>query len=350
MLRYILLAASLATCYKTNPDRESFKAFITNTPAVPTTTTSKITSFLTRAFVGVPEHVYQDYVFFSIVTLKDNSATFLGVLGQWFVVSGGGAGSGALPDINMELEDLAEVDRAKARQAAMKKDYATAGNAYRSAALRLQQGSSDLNQVQAARNFEDALQSAAKIFAANPRQGTRAGQLYEDLGKLYAFGAQRNPEKAIEAYETAARYYEANDDFRYPAQKAAAAALLAEMGRYEPAIAHIESIAPICASDEIRSFKLKDYLYLEALCIIGLDDWVRLGRAVRAWEGRYEGDKWTKTRECRFIKGLIDAKNLNDPKLYRDACEEYDQFTRLQDWQITLLLKGKQALEREDLK
>lgn len=89
---------------------------------------------------------------------------------------------------------------------------------------------------------------------------------------------------------------------RAPAQKASAAALLAERGRYESAIALLESIVSVCAQDEIRSYKVKDYLYLEALCMIGLEDWVRLGKSVRAWDGKYQGDKWTKSRECRFIK------------------------------------------------
>lgn len=113
---------------------DSFKAFVTNTSSNPTTTTSKITSFLTRAITGVPAHVYNDYAFFSIVTLEDNSATFLGVLGQWFVLSelvGRTAGLRGEPAIGsrvavdtteMELEGMADVDRTKAKQAALKKD------------------------------------------------------------------------------------------------------------------------------------------------------------------------------------------------------------------------------------
>ncbi|RUS16218.1 soluble NSF attachment protein [Endogone sp. FLAS-F59071] len=360
MLGYILVAALLVVCFKTNPNKDSFKAFITNTSSNPTTTTSKITSFLTRAITGIPAHVYNDYAFFSIVTLEDNSATFLGVLGQWLVLSelvGRTAGLRGKPAVGsraavdtteMELEEMADVDRTKAKQAALKKDYLTAGNAYQAAALRFKQGFSEVSQLQAARNFEDAyriLQSAAKIYASNPQQISRAGQLYEELGKIYSSGGQRDLEKAIEAYETAANYYEVSDDFRAPAQKASAAALLAERGRYESAITLLETIVSVCAQDEIRSYKVKDYLFLEALCMIGLEDWIRLGKSVRAWDGKYQGDKWAKSRECRFIKGLIDARNLNDSQIYRDACEEYDKFNRFQEWQIALLLKGKQGIE-----
>lgn len=49
----------------------------------------------------------------------------------------------------------------------------------------------------------DSLQSAAKIYASNPQQIPRAGQLYEELGKIYSSGGQRDMEKAIEVSEQA---------------------------------------------------------------------------------------------------------------------------------------------------
>ena len=129
MIGLIILCAVLYGSYKTNPDAASFRAFIR--PPNSTSLTSSITNFFTDLLTPastIPEFKRDDYIFFSIVTIADNTETYIGLCGQWFLLSklqlaGGGKGASAVEENELQLlESIGEAEKNLAIKAKLKKD------------------------------------------------------------------------------------------------------------------------------------------------------------------------------------------------------------------------------------
>ena len=77
------------------------------------------------------------------------------------------------------------------------------------------------------------------------------------------------------------------------------AELSAEIGYHEQAIDLFDNIATISVNDSIHSFKVKNYIFWQCLCIIALDDWVRLEKKFKQFIEQYPS--FADSRECAFI-------------------------------------------------
>ena len=57
------------------------------------------------------------------------------------------------------------------------------------------------------------------------------------------------------------------------------------------------------------------------------------------------------TREAKFLNALIDAMDAGDVQAYAQACFEFDQVVKLDNWKTSILLKIRKAIEsaEEDL-
>jgi len=129
MIVPIIFCVVLYGSYKTNPGAASFRAFIR--PPDSTSLTTSITNFLTDLLTPartIPEFKRDDYIFFSLVTLADNTETYLGLWGQWFLLSklqliGGRKGANAAEENELQLfENVGEAEKALAVKAKLKRD------------------------------------------------------------------------------------------------------------------------------------------------------------------------------------------------------------------------------------
>jgi len=127
-----------------------------------------------------------------------------------------------------------------------------------------------------------------------------------------------------------------------------AAILHIQMAEYTQALTILGSLIPSSAEDTIGSFRVKEFGYLSCLCWIAQGDWVALEKALTDLNDKYTS-LWRNTKENNFIASLIKAHNDLDSEAFSRACKDFDQYTRLPDWQIPLLLNAKKMDEEGDL-
>ncbi|CAG8833194.1 21157_t:CDS:2, partial [Gigaspora margarita] len=337
--------------------------------------------FFNKLLVGqsaVPEFILDNYILFSIVKLKDGSATYLGLLDKWYLMSKieiVGKNRKSISFIREKkaetatesqvLEGMAYKEKEDAIRAKGKRDFQTSSRCFLSAAKYFQKIGDDYNLLEAAGCYEDAykslqqlnqldkalkaLETAASIYEKNDRQHSRAARTYESLAEQHKkiTNPNRNLEKALAMHKKAAELFELDSDGRYLFSLISQAELSAELGYYEQGIILFEQIAATTANDSLLNFRVKDHVFWQCLCIIALDDWVRLEKQLAQSSESYPS--FTDSRECEFVNSLIAAKNSYDPSAFATACKKYDQLTKLTPWQTNILLKAKKGLEVEDL-
>nr|CAG8438252.1 10398_t:CDS:2 [Entrophospora candida]CAG8521365.1 12638_t:CDS:2 [Entrophospora candida] len=382
MIEWIILCVILYLLHKTNPTSTSFHNFISkkNESSSSTTSTSKeLFGFFKKIFSDqptVPEYTRDDYVIFSIVNLKDGSATYLGVGGVWFVLSqielietGGIGGSGKETAVELKiLEGSANQEKENAIQAKGKRDYNSAAKYYISAAKKFEKINDNYSLLEAAGCYEDAykslqqtkqpdkaiemLEKAALIYEINDRQSTRAARIYEQIAEQYkkstVNSSLKNLGKALTAHEKAAELFEREGDGRHLYSIISQAEVAAEIGYYDKSILLFDSIMFTVANDNLLQYKATGFIYCQCICMIGLGDWIRLEKFLADSIDLYP--TFADSRECKFIKELITARNSFDPSTFATACKNFDNFSKLSPWQTNILLQAKKSLETEDLK
>jgi len=142
--------------------------------------------------------------------------------------------------------------------------------------------------------------------------------------------------------------FELDGDGRFLFSLISQAELSAEIGYYDQAIDLFDNITALSVNDSILNYKIKNYIFWQCLCIIALDDWVRLEKKFQQFIEQYPS--FADSRECAFINKLILSKNSCDSSGFATACKEYDQLTTLTPWQTHILLGVKKDLEIEDLR
>ncbi|CAG8573559.1 6629_t:CDS:2 [Ambispora gerdemannii] len=364
MLGWLLFSVFLYAAYKTNPDNISFGSYITSDNKNKKNQSNAISSFITGILSNkprVPEFKRDDYLCFSIVTLGDGSATYLGVFGVWFVLR-----------LEMQsLENLATNEKNQAIKAKGARDCEflideSAAKHYLSAAKRFQSVGDDHNQIEAGGCYENAylafqqtkqtakalqaLETAASIYEFHDKHVTRAARVYEQLAKLYEnkTSAQLDLQKALTMHQKAAELFEREGDNRQFFSLISQIELMAELGRYEEAIKILENVIATAANDRVLSFKVKDYCFLQCVCLIALRDWIRVEKQYEELCQLYPS--FVDSRESKLIKKLIESINAYDTSAFATACQEYDTLTPFPPWQIEILLQAKKGLEVEDFR
>ncbi|CAG8607910.1 6913_t:CDS:2, partial [Ambispora leptoticha] len=353
--------------HKTNPDNSSFCSHFTSESNENNKNKSNaLTSFFNDILSSkprVPDFKRDDYLCFSIVTLSDGSATYLGFLGNWFVLSqvilvknkktargwfsgGGGSSSNSSSkgeELEMQkLENLAINEKDQAIKAKGACNYESAAKYYLSAAKRFQSIGGDYNQIEAAGCYENAylafqqtkqtakalqaLETAASIYEVHDKRANRAARVYEQLAELYKNkkSDQFDLEKALMMHQKAAELFEREDDGRHLFSLISQTELAAELGRYEEAIKILENVTATAANDRVLSFKYEELCQLYP--------------------------SFADSRESKLIKKLIESKNAYDTSAFATACQEYDALTPFPPWQIEILLQTKKSLEVEDFR
>jgi alpha-soluble NSF attachment protein len=157
----------------------------------------------------------------------------------------------------------------------------------------------------------------------------------------------------LESYQEAAELYDGEDqkgETRNCKLKIAHyKSLMDEKGAISEAIEVYEEVAKESLESNLLKWSVKQY-YLKALLAALVLAANQLGKTVDdVREKRAEycslDPTFEETREDNLIVGCMDAIDEGDMEAFATACNEFDEITKLDSWQTTLLLKAKNGID-----
>ncbi|KAH7056191.1 soluble NSF attachment protein [Linnemannia elongata] len=396
MLGFVFLILSCVVAVQTKPKQETFVPFLTtqrknrvssgsSSPATTSSSTSanNVSGWFTRNILQpltggprIPEHTITDYYFFQMATLNDGSGSYIGLFGQWFVLSelqevsekDGptiGGGSGGKAGSGNTYEGQAEEHKQNAIQAKGKRDYHGAARAYVEAAKSYEKSGSDFNTMEAAGAYEDAfkaynmvqqtgpgikcLENAARLFRKNERGGSRAAKIYTQLGDLMK---TQDIKKAVEMYRESAELFKSEGDGRALQATIKLTELLCVLQQFQQAYNHYnDTIIPETMSQEILKFTTRDHIVNAILAHLGATnaDWIMLASDLTRFEEMCPDFRGS--AGCKALQALANAEWERDPQVFQEACQAMNRLRTggMPDWQVGLLLAEKKKLEGGDL-
>jgi len=171
---------------------------------------------------------------------------------------------------------------------------------------------------------------------------TTAAKMQKEIGELYE--AEGDNEKAVEAYQTAADYYQAEENNSTANQMLLKVAGLAAAAKdYKRAIEIYEQVAIASLESNLLKFSVKDYLLRAGLCRLATGE---IGAAVNALE-RYNGMDATfaGSREGTLLRDVTTATEQMDEDVFTLKVREYDEISRLDGQKTSLLLEVKNQIK-----
>ncbi|KAL1881976.1 hypothetical protein VTK73DRAFT_3305 [Phialemonium thermophilum] len=174
----------------------------------------------------------------------------------------------------------------------------------------------------------------------------RAASHKESLGELFETKLG-DMKKAIEAYQTAAGWYEA-DNANALANKLwlKVADIAALEGDYYKAIECYEKVAQASITNNLMRYSVKEYFLKAGICHMATKDMVTTQRALEKY--RELDPTFTSQREHQLLVDLTQAIEAGDQEAFTDKLFAYDQMSRLDKWKTAMLLRVKNQIEEAD--
>lgn len=177
---------------------------------------------------------------------------------------------------------------------------------------------------------------------------TSAAKVQKDVGELLE--AEGDTEKAVEAYQTAADYYQAEESNSTANQMLLKVAELSATRKdYRKAIDIYEQVAIASLESNLLKFSVKNYLFSAGLCRLATGE---IGAAVNALD-RYDGMDATfaSTREGQLLRDVTAAFEASDEDQFTAKVREFDDISRLDPQKTSLLLEIKSQIkaQQEDI-
>ncbi|KAJ3037461.1 hypothetical protein HDV00_001702 [Rhizophlyctis rosea] len=188
------------------------------------------------------------------------------------------------------------------------------------------------------------LQSAVDILVERGRFSA-AAQNQKQLAEIYE-NEIADFAQAMNAYQLAADWYQGEDS-----NAQASACLLkvgifaAQLEQFEKAIEKFEQVATASADNQLTRFSLREYFLKAGLCHLCTGDHIRARQALERYQ--HMDVTFAETRECKFLKALLDALDAGDAQAFTDAVADWDRLSKLDSWKTTLLLKVKKSISEE---
>jgi len=254
-----------------------------------------------------------------------------------------------------KLDDAASIYKRAGNQFKAIKAWDQAGNAFRNAARLLSDPKLNLRHdaaqslVDAGTVFRksnhqmalDAYKEAVEILTDMGRF-TMAAKHLASCGDIYS--EHNDARKAVESYQQAADYYRSEESHTTADKHSLKAAdlMAAELHDYIQAQQIYEQIGNRCSDSNLLKYSAKDHFFKAAMCNMNVD----VINAQQALE-RYPQilPSFQDTREFKLVQALVKAMDEHKVEDYTQAVHEYDQITRLNDFQTTLLLRAKKTID-----
>lgn len=171
----------------------------------------------------------------------------------------------------------------------------------------------------------------------------RAATHQQNLAEVYEVELS-DQKRAVEAYETAAGWFE-GDNAEALANKLylKVADLAALEEDYYKSIENYEKVAKSSVSNNLMKWSVKDYLLKAGICHLATNDMVGTNRALESY--RELDSTFMSTREHQLLVDLAEAVEQGDQEVFTDKLAQYDRMSKLDKWKTTLLLRVKNAIE-----
>ncbi|KAI9804625.1 MAG: vesicular-fusion protein S17 [Piccolia ochrophora] len=152
--------------------------------------------------------------------------------------------------------------------------------------------------------------------------------------------------RAIEAYETAAGWFE-GDNAEALANKLflKVADLAATEGDYYKSIEQYEKVARSSVNNNLMKWSVKDYFLKAGMCHLATGDMVATNRALETY--RELDPAFASTREHQLLADLAGAVEQGDQEIFADKLFEFDRMSKLDKWKTTILLRVKNGIEEK---
>ncbi|KAG8911771.1 vesicular-fusion protein S17 [Tulasnella sp. 417] len=103
-----------------------------------------------------------------------------------------------------------------------------------------------------------------------------------------------------------------------------------------------DQVAQYSLGSQLTKYNVKEYWLRAGLCALAARDAVT---ARRNFEDYSRADvTFPSTREARFLGALLEAVERDDQEAFTGSVFEYDQVTKLDNWETQILLKIKNTL------
>ncbi|KND03751.1 uncharacterized protein SPPG_01207 [Spizellomyces punctatus DAOM BR117] len=257
---------------------------------------------------------------------------------------------------NNKLDDAADLYGKAANAFKLAKKWKEAGDAFIAQA-------NVLNRMNERDEASSSYMNAAKCFKKNSPQDAvnalqQAVEILTERGRFQAAANNQKQiaeiyetdladfEKAMHAYEMAAEWYHGEDS------NAQANGCLLKVGtfaaqieQYDKAIEKFEQVATNSMDNQLTRFSLREYFLKAGLCYLCTQDFVRARQALERYQNL--DVTFAQTRECNFLKALVEALEAQDVQAFTDVVADWDRLTKLDSWKTTLLLRVKKSLGEE---
>jgi len=190
----------------------------------------------------------------------------------------------------------------------------------------------------------EALNACIELHINNGRF-TQAAKQHKEAGDM--FEAELNYKQAIHHFKTAADYYKTEDQTSSANQCfKKVGTLAAEMDDYQTAIEVYEAVAAASLDVALLKWGVKDYFFQAGLYHLASGDYIGARKAVERYQ---EQDvSFADTRECKLLVSLLDASDDADLDMFTEAVAEYDEVSKLDKWNTTVLLRIKNKVKDTD--
>ena len=174
----------------------------------------------------------------------------------------------------------------------------------------------------------------------------RAATHQQNLAEVYEneVGDQK---KALEAYETAAQWFESDNAEALASKLYLKVGDLAALeGDYAKACDRFESVARQSLQNNLMRWSVKEYLLKAGICHLAAGDIVATKRALeqyKEWDNSF-----MQQRECMLLTDLVGCVEEGDQDGFSEKLFQYDQMSKLDKWKTSLLLKVKSGIEKEE--
>jgi alpha-soluble NSF attachment protein len=186
------------------------------------------------------------------------------------------------------------------------------------------------------------LEEAIHLFTQRG-QFRRAANYQMDLGSVYETELKDLP-KAIAAYDNAGDWYY-QDQAEALSNKAflKVADIAALNGDYGIAVEKFERVAKQSLNNNLNKWSLKEYFLKAGICRVAEHDLVAAKRALEQyleWEPSF-----ATTKEYQLLEDIISSVEEGDEQRFTDKLYEFDQFSKLDKWKVTITLRIKEHIQ-----
>jgi alpha-soluble NSF attachment protein len=190
----------------------------------------------------------------------------------------------------------------------------------------------------------EAFRRAVQLYRENSRP-SNAARLLCDAAKL--FQENKDLDSAIAALSDAVILY---DDEKQPIQATAQLLIIADLKaqqkKWLEAAAKYFEIAERRMADRLTQLAAGEYFMKAGLCQLAGEDSVAAQNTVN--DGMLKNPGWERSREYVLLGAAVKAYEERDADAFSQACAEYDQIKRLDNWMTDVLTTIKGLIEAED--